>query len=164
MYRDEHRERRPIARRGDTPVLWYDSFTKMDDVIGLGGQLRSFEAVFSPLDEAGLPKRLWDRDSGQVDPAVAKAWEPYDISLVLHRDWRRLKPLLAGKLHIMMGTLDTFYLEGATRQLADRLKNLGSDAEVTMVEGASHSDLLTPAYYARVRREMSEQYWEHHAK
>ncbi|MEX2139788.1 MAG: hypothetical protein WD894_11040 [Pirellulales bacterium] len=164
MYRVEEGERRPIARRGDMPVLWYDSFTKMDDVIGRGGQLRSFEAVFSPVDEAGLPKRLWDRDSGQVDPAVAKAWEPYDISLVLHRDWPRLKPIVAGKLHITMGTLDTFYLEGATRLLADRLKELGSDAKVTLVEGASHGSLLTPAYFARVRREMSEAYWRHHGK
>jgi hypothetical protein len=55
-----------------------------------------------------------------------------------------------------MGTLDTFYLEGATRLLADRLKELGSDADVTFVEGANHSSLLTPDYFARVRKEMSE--------
>jgi S-formylglutathione hydrolase FrmB len=164
MYRDARGERRPIARRGDTPVLWYDSFTKMDDVLGRGGQLRSFEAVFSPLDAAGLPKRLWDRDTGMVDPSVAKAWEPYDISLVIERDWQRLKPLLAGKLHITMGTLDTFYLDGATVLLARRLKELGSDAEVHLIEGASHGSVLTPAYYSRVRREMSEAYWKYHGK
>jgi hypothetical protein len=95
---------------------------------------------------------------------VAKAWESYDISLILLRDWPRLQPLLQGKLHITMGTLDTFYLEGATVLLADRLRELASDAEVTMVEGASHSSVLTPAYYARVRREMSESYWKHHGK
>jgi hypothetical protein len=163
MYRDETDERRPIARRGETAVLWYDGFTRMDDVIGRGGQLRSFEAVFSPLDKAGLPKFLWDRQSGRVDPAVAKAWEKYDISLMLKRDWPRLKPQLAGKLHVTMGTLDTFYLDGATRLFAERLKELGSDAEVTFVEGASHGSFLTPAYYSRVRREMSAAYREHHA-
>jgi pimeloyl-ACP methyl ester carboxylesterase len=163
MYRDEKGERRPIARRGETPVLWYDEFTRMDDVIGRGGQLRSFEAVFSPLDAAGLPKRLWNRETGEVDPAVAKAWQRYDISLILARDWQRLKPLLAGKLHVTMGTLDTFYLDGATRLLADRLKELGSDAKITFVEGASHGSLLTPDYYARVRQEMSAAYWKHHA-
>lgn len=163
MYRDEQGERRPIARRGESPVLWYDGFTKMDDVIGRGGQLRSFEAVFSPLDEAGLPKRLWNRETGAVDPTVAKAWEKYDISLILARDWQRLKPLLAGKLHVTMGTLDTFYLDGATRLLAERLKELGSDAKITFVEGANHGSLLTPDYYARVRQEMSAAYWKHHA-
>jgi S-formylglutathione hydrolase FrmB len=163
MYRDEKGDRRPIARRGESPVLWYDGFTKMDDVIGRGGQLRSFEAVFSPLDDAGVPKRLWNRESGQVDPRVAKAWEKYDISLILARDWLRLKPQLAGKLHVTMGTLDTFYLDGATRHLAERLKELGSDAKITFVEGASHGSLLTPAYYSRVRQEMSAAYRKHHA-
>jgi pimeloyl-ACP methyl ester carboxylesterase len=164
MYRDLKGERRPIARRGETPVLWYDGFTKMDDVIGRGGQLRSFEAVFSPLDEVGLPNRLWNRETGQVDSSVAKAWEKYDISLILKRDWARLRPLLAGKLHVTMGTLDTFYLDGATRQLALRLKELGSDAEITFVDGASHSSLLTPDYYARVRQEMSAEYRQHHGE
>jgi hypothetical protein len=135
----------------------------MDDVIGRGGQLRSFEAVFSPLDDAGLPKRLWNRATGQVDPAVAKAWERYDISLILKRDWVRLRPLLAGKLHVTMGTLDTFYLDGATRLLARRLKELGSDSQITFAEGASHSSLLTPDYYSRVRQEMSAAYRKHHA-
>jgi hypothetical protein len=63
-----------------------------------------------------------------------------------------------------MGTLDTFYLEGATILLADRLKELGSDAEVTIVEGASHSSLLTPEYFARVRREMSEVFRKRYRK
>jgi pimeloyl-ACP methyl ester carboxylesterase len=164
MYHNEHGARRPIARRGDTPVLWYDSFTKMDDVIGRGGQLRSFEAVFSPLDESGLPKRLWNRETGTVDRSVAKTWERYDISLVIERDWQRLKPLLAGKLHVTMGTLDTFYLEGAAMLLARRLKELGSDAEVNLIEGASHGSVLTPAYYSQVRREMSDAFWKHHGK
>jgi pimeloyl-ACP methyl ester carboxylesterase len=162
VYRDEKAARRPIARRGETPSLWYDEFTKMDDIIGRGGQLRSFEAVFSPLDESGLPKQLWNRQSGQIDPAVAKAWRRYDLSLALERDWPRLKPRLAGKLHVTMGTLDTFYLDGATRMLAKRLNELGSDAQITFVEGASHGSLLTPAYYSRVRREMSATYRKHH--
>jgi pimeloyl-ACP methyl ester carboxylesterase len=162
MYRDEQGDRRPIARRGETQVLWYDGFTKMDDVIGRGGQLRSFEAVFSPLDASGPPKRLWNRETGQVDWGVAKAWEKYDISLILRRDWQRLQPLLAGKLHVTMGTHDTFYLDGATRLLAERLKELGSDARITFVEGASHGSFLTPEYYSRVRREMSTKYRQHH--
>jgi hypothetical protein len=98
-----------------------------------------------------------------VDSNVAKAWEKYDISLILKRDWQRLKPLLAGKLHVTMGKLDTFYLDGATRLLAERLKELGSDAKITFVEGASHGSLLTPDYYGGVRREMSAAYRKHHA-
>ena len=64
MYRDTHGERRPIARRGEAPSLWFDSFTKMDDVIGRGGQLRSFEAVFSPLDGDRLAKAPLESRNG----------------------------------------------------------------------------------------------------
>lgn len=162
MYIDEKGQRRPIARRGETPVLWYDTFTRMDDVLGRGGQLRSFEAVFSPLDKDGLPRRLYDRKTGQVDPEVAKSWQKYDISLKLEREWEKLGPKLAGKIHVTMGTLDTFYLEGATLLLAERLKKLGSDAKITIVEGADHRTVIDKAYLRCVRREMSEAFWREH--
>jgi pimeloyl-ACP methyl ester carboxylesterase len=156
MYRDPQNQRRPIARQGDTPVLWYDTFTKMDDVLGRGGQLRSFEAAFSPLGADGLPRRLWDRTSGQIDPEVAKAWQSYDIRLKLERNWNALEPKLRGKLHIRTGSLDTFYLEGAVALLARSLKQLGSDAQITIVPGADHNTVLTPDYFRQSRREMSE--------
>ncbi len=81
MFRDRAGGRRPIARLGRAPALYYDLFSRMDDVIGWGGQLSSFEAVFSPLDQDGLPRKLWNRDTGVIDPEVAKAWEAYDIRL-----------------------------------------------------------------------------------
>lgn len=161
LYTDEEGNRRPIARRGDTPVLWYDSFGKMDDVLCRGGQLRSFEAVFSPLDESGRPRKLWDRTTGRIDPSVAQAWERYDIRLVLERNWPRLAPLLAGKLHIYTGELDTFYLEGAVRRLAETLDELGSDAVIEIVPGKGHSNLLTPELTGRIRREMSAAFLAH---
>jgi S-formylglutathione hydrolase FrmB len=162
LYVDEQGQRRPIARRGTIPQLWYGSFAKMDDVLGRGGQLRSFEAVFSPLDDDGLPRRLWDRRSGRVDPEVAKAWQRYDIRLVLERNWPTLGPKLAGKLHVTTGSIDTFYLEGAVRKLAEAMAALGSDAEVTVVEGKDHSNLLTPEMVGQIRRQMSEAFLREH--
>lgn len=162
LYVDEQGGRRPIARRGGKPVLWYDSFAKMDDALGHGGQLRSFEAVFSPLGQDGLPRRAWDRTTGQLDPAVIKAWEAYDIRLKLERNWTELGPKLSGKLHIMTGQLDTFYLEGAVERLAGSLKRLGSDAEIEVLPGADHGSLLTPELYARIRRQMTVTYQNSH--
>lgn len=163
LYFDESGERRPIARRGDEPTLWYESFGRMDDVLKRGGQLRSFEAVFSPLDEQGQPRPLWDRTTGRIDPEVAQAWEAYDIRLVLERGWKDLEPKLAGKLHIITGSLDTFYLEGAVRELAESLTELGSDAVIEIQEGKGHSDILTRELAARIRGEMREKFLEHHA-
>jgi len=156
LYVDENNERRPIARRGETPVLWFDSFGLMDDVIGRGGQLRSFEAVFSPLDSDGLPRKLWDRKMGRIDPQVSKAWEKYDIQLVLTRNWQTLGPKLQGKLHIYTGSLDTFYLEGAVEKLAPALKTLGSDAEIAIVPGKGHGGLRTPELAQQFRRQMTQ--------
>ncbi len=163
LYFDERGQPRPIARSGTTPILWYQSFAKMDDVLGRGGQLRSFEAVFSPLDETGEPRRLWDRRTGQVDSEIAAAWEPYDIRLKLERNWPELGPLLQGKLHILTGEIDTFYLEGAVRKLAASLKALGSDAEVIVVPGKDHRDLLTPDLQQRIRQQMTASYRRHHS-
>jgi hypothetical protein len=154
MFRDRAGERRPIARRGGRPVLFYDDFSRMEDVIGDGGQLRSFEAVFSPLGPDGRPRRLWDRAGGAVDPEVARAWEAYDLRLVLERNWPALGPKLAGKLHIIAGALDTYYLEGAVRLLKESLAALGSDAVVEVIPGKDHSTILDTDLAARLDREM----------
>ena len=161
MYRDAKGDRLPIARQQGKPVLWYDDFTRMDDVLKRGGQLRSFEAVFSALDERGEPKKMYDRKSGEVQPAVVEAWKTYDIRLKLE-NWPTLEPKLRGKLHIVMGDIDTFYLDGAVKQLAATLKSLGSDAQVEIVPDADHSSVLTPALRQRMRQEMAAQYLKHH--
>ena len=154
MFRDRDGNRRPIARRGGRPVLFFDDFSRMEDVLGDGGQLRSFEAVFSPLGPDGRPRRLWDRGGGAIDPEVARAWEAYDIRLVLERNWPVLGPKLAGKLHVITGALDTFYLEGAVRLLKESLAALKSDAVVEIIPGKDHTSILDAELAARLDREM----------
>ena len=126
--------------------------------MGRGGQLASFEAVFSPRGCDDRPRKLWDRQSGTVDAVTAKSWERYDIRLVLERNWPALKPKLSGKLHVYMGGQDTFYLEGATELLKQSLTKLGSDAKVEIVPGRDHGSLMDKAMRERIAREMAEQY------
>ncbi|MFI5455595.1 MAG: alpha/beta hydrolase-fold protein [Isosphaerales bacterium] len=154
MYRDRDGKPRPIARRGTVPVLFIDRFSKVDDVIGYGSQLGSFEAVFSPLDRAGRPRKLWDRATGAIDPAVSKAWEAFDIRLTVERNWPALGPKLKGKLHVITGGLDTFYLEGAVKLLKESLAMLGSDAVVEIVPDRDHFTLMDPQLAQRLDREM----------
>jgi enterochelin esterase-like enzyme len=145
---------RPVARRGNEAFLFNEPFSKMEEVLGDGGQLASFEFVFSPIDDHGRPRRLWDRATGAVDHDTAKAWEKYDIRLVLERGWPTLGPRLRGKIHVVTGDLDTFYLEGATKLLKAALDRLGSDAVVELVPGKDHGTVLTPELAARIDREM----------
>ena len=158
MYSDRAGERRPIARRGQQVALWYRDFDVMEEALGIGGQLHSFEAVFSPRGSDGKPVRVWDRNSGTVNTEATKAWEVYDIRLVLERNWPTLGPKLRGKLHVHMGDLDTFYLEGATRLLGESLKKLDSDAVVEMHAGHDHGSLLSPQLMGRLQAEMVAKY------
>lgn len=139
MYQDDSGARRGLARMGTTVTLWYDDFARQESVLGPGGQLHSFEAVFSRRGADGEPELLFDRETGDVDQEVARSWEKYDLRLVLERRWKTLGNKLKGKLHIYAGELDTFYLEGAVRRLAQSLQQLGSDAEVVIVPGMPHT-------------------------
>ena len=139
---DREGNRRPIARMGGKAVLFVDNFSKMEDVIGDGGQLHSFEAVFSPLDRYGRPRPYYNRETGAVDADVAKAWGKYDILKILEKNWELLAPKLKGKLHIYTGDIDTFYLEGAVKRLKDSLAKLGSDAAVEIIPDRDHGSIL----------------------
>jgi S-formylglutathione hydrolase FrmB len=156
FYTDPDGNTRPLARVRGKVVLTFRPFTHMETVMGHGGQLASFEAVFSDRGPDGQPRRLWDRETGAIDTAVAKTWEKYDIRLVLKRNWETLEPLLRGKIHVYMGDMDTFYLEGATKLLRDELKALGSDAKVELFPGKDHSSVMDAALRARIDREMAE--------
>src|SRR5262249_31409595 len=91
-FKDASGALRPLGRRDDKPILYFQPFSEMEFVLGRSGQLGSFEAVFSPRGPDGHPRQLWDRKTGVIDPEVAKSWEAYDINLVLKRNWKVLEP------------------------------------------------------------------------
>jgi len=158
LFFDAKGQPRPLARRGGKVVLQYKPFSDMEHVMGRGGQLCSFEAVFSPRGSGGKPRQLWDRATGLIDAQTAPAWKKYDIRLVLENNWPALAPRLAGKIHVYMGAEDTFYLDGATRLLQESLQRLGSDARVEIFAGRDHGTLLDAALRKRIAAEMAEQF------
>lgn len=164
MYVDAEGKPRPLARINGVVRLWYQGFADMEWVLGPGGQLHSFEAVFSPRGPDGRPQLLWDRRTGAIDTQTARTWEKYDIRLILERNWDQLGPRLQGKLHVIMGDQDTFYLEGATVLLKESLEKLGSDAVVEIVPGRDHFNLLEQSLVERIRREMAERFLATHTQ
>ncbi|MCA8998355.1 MAG: hypothetical protein KDA80_15260 [Planctomycetaceae bacterium] len=153
-------QRRPLARMNGRTALWYDDFTHMETVLGYGGQLHSFEAVFSKRNADGTPALLYDRETGAVDTSVAESWKKYDIRLLLEENWKTFGPKLAGKLHVFMGTEDTFLLEGATQLLKESLERLGSDAQVEMIPGRTHFDLFADGLDRRIEQQMARKFRE----
>jgi hypothetical protein len=79
-----------------------------------GEQWDIWQAVFSPAGSDGYPAEIWDQRTGVINHEVAAYWrEHYDLTAILERDWKTLGPKLAGKLHVMVGTADTFFLDHA---------------------------------------------------
>jgi hypothetical protein len=130
-----------IARMNGQNIASIQEFVSQEEVVGdYGGQIASFEWVFSPRGQDGRPMKLFNRVTGEMDPAVQKAWEKYNIRLVLDRNWDVLGPKLKGKLHLVVGDQDTFHLEVPTEMLCDFLKTKGEQA-CEIVPGRDHMDL-----------------------
>jgi hypothetical protein len=163
VYTDEQGNPRPIARMGDQVMLWFEPFARMEWVMGDGGQLGSFEAVFGPRGAGGHPARLFDRATGAVDPAVAAAWKRYDIRMILEAAWPQLEPKLAGKVSVFVGDQDNFYLDRAVGLLKAWQESVDAGIVVEILPGRNHATAFSPALRQRVLTELLETYDRHRA-
>jgi hypothetical protein len=123
-----------------------------------GGQWDIWEAVYSPMGDDGYPKRIFDKETGEIDPTVAQYWkENYDLRYILERDWATLGPKLQGKIHIYCGDMDNYYLNNAVYLMEDFLKKTNNPfyaGEVDYGDRAEHcwnGDQENPNYVSRLR-------------
>ncbi len=92
--------------------------SRMEAVLGdrgrSGQQYDIWNAVFGPRGADGYPVPVFDHTSGVIDPAVVAYWrDHYDLTHIVDRDWSTLGPKLAGKLHLYVGSADTYLLTDA---------------------------------------------------
>lgn len=142
MYVDELGNERPLGRNGITPVLFSRGFIAMDDVLKYGGQIGSYEWVFSPKGEDGRPVHMFDRATGAVHPEVIEHWKQYDIRKLLEDNWDELSPKLAGKINIIAGGIDTFYLEQPVIELQKMFEDKEFDAMVRVMENGNRGSVF----------------------
>ena len=123
-----------------------------------GSQYDIWEAVYSPMDDDGYPKRIWDKKTGEIDHDVAAYWkENYDLRHILERDWATLGPKLEGKLHIYVGDMDNYYLNNAVYLAEEFLESTTSPyygGEVDYGDRAEHcwnGDQDNPNAISRLR-------------
>ena len=132
-----------------------EDFAHQERVLGdYGGQMASFEWVFSPRGPDGRPQPLFNRDSGEVDPEVAKYWARYDVAQVLRENADRLRPLLANKIHLTVGTVDTYHLDGPAHLLEQTAKELNIPMQFTFVPGRDHNSVLQGGLIEQIAAEM----------
>jgi hypothetical protein len=107
-----------------------------------GEQFDIWQAVYSPEGADGYPLQIFDKATGVIDHKVAAYWhDHYDLDAILARDWATLGPQLRGKLHIYVGSDDTYFLNDAVYRLEDFLKSTSNppyEGEVTYGPRAEH--------------------------
>ena len=120
------RVERPNRRRPDGNIEsmmkdenWYELV--VGDNSRSGGQWDIWEATFSPADESGYPKRLWNKETGAIDRTVAERWKKYDLLHILQTNWSSLGLAVANKLNVYVGDMDSYYLNDAVEKLNEFL-------------------------------------------
>ena len=122
-----------------------------------GEQFDIWQAVYSPEDKDGYPAQIFDKATGEIDHKVAAYWhDHYDLDAILQRDWPTLGPQLQGKIHLYVGSDDTYFLNDAVYRMEDFLKSTTNppyDGEVAYGPRAEHcwnGDPTLPNYLSRL--------------
>ena len=123
-----------------------------------GDQFDIWEAVFSPMDADGYPKRIYDKYTGVIDTSVARHWKDnYDLTHIINRDWPTIGQKLKGKIHIYVGDMDNYYLNNAVYTAEDMMKKLSNppcNCKVAYGDRAEHcwnGDPTQANYITRLR-------------
>jgi hypothetical protein len=84
----------------------------------------SLEYQFRTL---GYPKPIFDKETGVIDHSSAGYWrQHYDLNAMLQREWSNLGSKLQGKIHIYVGSDDTYFLNNAVYLMEGFLKKTGT--------------------------------------
>ncbi len=123
-----------------------------------GQQWDIWEATYSPQGEDGYPARIWDKETGDINPEIAAYWkENYDLKYILERDWDKLGDKLKGKIHIYCGDMDNYYLNNAVYSMEKFLESTTDPyyaGEVKYGDRAEHcwnGDPDNPNHVSRLR-------------
>jgi hypothetical protein len=164
-YREKDGSPKQLVRMNGKWVATIEQFARQEEVTGeYGGQFGSFEWVWSPRGQDGRPMKMFNRQTGALDPMVLDAWQKYDIRLILEKNWATLGPKLKGKINVICGDADTFRLNEAVVMLCGFFKEKGSDAVCELVPGRDHGNLYQPyetfpnGLAARIYKEMAAKY------
>jgi hypothetical protein len=101
---------------------------KYERALGPGGRSGEdwdcWQAVFGPVGKNGYFQPLFDPETGAIDKGVAAYWREHsDLTAYLQKRWSEIGGKLAGKIHITVGDMDTYFLNNAVHRLDDFLSS-----------------------------------------
>ena len=143
MYRHADGSAIPLIRYEGKVMASVQQFAQLEDVMGpYGGQFASFDWVFSPKGDDGQPMKMFNRQTGEINPKVVAYWhDHYDLANIVTANWATRGDDLRGRIHLIVGDADTFYLDGSAHKMQAVLDGLHADAHFTYSPGRSHFDL-----------------------
>lgn len=123
-----------------------------------GQQWDIWEAVYCPVGQDGYPKRIWNKETGEINQEVATFWkENYDLAYILKRDWKKNGDKWKGKIHLYCGDMDNYYLNNAVylaEAMLEETSDPNYDGEVDYGDRAEHcwnGDHSQPNHISRLR-------------
>jgi hypothetical protein len=126
---------RPSERRADgQPVVMLRQENQLNNVRGSrrrgGENFAIWEATYGPTDKDGYPAPIWNDSTGVINRDVAEYWRSHDYDLreYLERNWKSIGPSLVGKIHVLCGDMDNYYLNLAVYLLEDFLEHRSNPA------------------------------------
>jgi hypothetical protein len=111
------------------PLNTVRDFSRYEQILGSHGrslyQLDGWWAIFDPAGADGYPVPMWNMTTGDIDHgAVAYARDHgCDLAYYMKRNWQRIGPGLAGKLHFSVGDMDNYYLNLAVYRMQEFLES-----------------------------------------
>lgn len=121
-----------------------------------GGQWGAWNATYGPRGGDGRPVPLWDPVSGEMNRSVGEHWEKYDLRKVLEANWKELGPKLRGKLHIMVGDADDYFLNVGVGHLERFLSKAEPAYEGWIKYGRNEGHGYCPLTDLEMMRQMAE--------
>jgi hypothetical protein len=143
MYYNSDGSLHPLVRVHGQVTATIRDWVRSEDVLGdVGPVFRSYDWDFSPRGPDGRPVPMFNHVTGAIDPNVATYWRNhYDVARLIEALPETEKHLLNGKLHVVVGTQDTYYLDGSAHLLKSVTERAGIDADFKFMEGKNHNDL-----------------------
>ncbi|HWK29345.1 MAG TPA: alpha/beta hydrolase-fold protein [Solirubrobacter sp.] len=109
------------------------------------GQWDIWNAAFGAQGANCYPLEPWNKVTGAIDHGAVDKWKAMDMSEVLTDHWATLGPVLRDKLHIWVGTQDTYYLNEGVKAFQDTVERLsGSTDYATFTYGEGQRHGYTP--------------------
>jgi len=131
---------RPSARSVPGDTLWtMEQENHFELALGTHGrsqlgQWDIWQAVYGPQGADGYPAPIWDKQTGEIDQAVAEEWRSMDLTKYVRANWPSIGPKLTGKLRVYVGDDDTFFLNDAVSVFQGVVESLRSPSANAVFE------------------------------